>query len=154
MITIDDEMTALDLKDRDFFDNLNDEDRKKFSTFMMIRWGSSVIGDELLETYYLQATNELLNKRFFSINKTNHDKINWLAATTISPTLKKRRHQWIKMKKGEAKNNKVQAFLLKLYPSMKYDDINLLMKVNDVKVWKELAKEMGYTPEQIKRELG
>lgn len=150
-LSIFEEMKALDSKDRDFYDSLTPEEKKKFSTYLMIRWGSSVEGTADLQAYYLQATNERLNKQFFSIPKV-HDKLNWLSATTISPGMGTHRHNWIKVKSKET-NNKLQKFLQKLYPFLKADELQLLEEINDPKIWKEMAKDLGYTPEQIKKEF-
>lgn len=150
-LSIFEEMKALDSKDRDFYNELTPEEKKKFSTYLMIRWGSSVDGTADLQAYYLQATNERLNKQFFSIPKV-HDKLNWLTATTISPGMGTHRHNWIKVKSKET-NNKIQKFLQKLYPFLKADELQLLEDINDPKIWKEMAKDLGYTPEQIKKEF-
>ena len=147
------EMLALDKKDRAFFDKLTEEERKKFSTYLMIRWGSSVQGETDLQAYYLQATNLRMNTNFFAIPK-QHDKLNWLTATTISPGMGKQYHQWIKQQKKDGGGNKVQKFLQKLYPNAKLDDLELLEKVNDLKAWKKLAEDMGWDKAQIKKELG
>lgn len=153
-IDIKSEMAALDRKDRDFYDNLSDEDKKKFSTFLMIRWGACVTGDPDLQAYYLKATNLRLNKNFFAINKTRHDKLNWLAATTISPGMGNQFHQWISLKKKEGPNAKVRKFFATLYPAMKDADLDLMAKLNDVKAVKKHAEELGMTKEQIKAALG
>lgn len=147
------ELAALDGKDRDFFDSLSEEEKKKFSTFLMIRWGSSVTGSSDLQEYYLASTNLRLNKNFFAIGKA-HDKLNWLAATTISPGMGSQRHQWLSLKKKEGSNSKVRKFFAALYPDMKDSDLDLLAKINDVKDVKKLAEEMGMTKEQIKKDLG
>jgi hypothetical protein len=153
-LDIQSEMLALDKKDREFFDKLSDEEKKKFSTYLMIRWGSSVQGDADLQTYYLQATNLRLNKNFFAINKTRHDKLNWLAATTISPGMGKQYHSWISLKKKEGPNAKVRKFFAGLYPDMKDCDLDLMAKLNDAKAVKKFAEDLGMTKEQIKKELG
>ena len=44
-------------------------------------------------------------------------------------------------------------FLEKLYPTMKPDEIKLLVAINDAKEIKQLAKDFGMTPEQIKKQL-
>jgi len=36
---------------------------------------------------------------------------------------------------------------------MRQSDIDLMIKMNDDKTWKEMAKDLGMTPEQIKKEL-
>ena len=84
-LSIQNEMACFDKKDRHFYDSLTDEERKKFSNFLMIRWGSSVNGSRDLQEFYVIATNERLNKHFFAINK--HPKLQWLCATAVSPDM-------------------------------------------------------------------
>lgn len=153
-LDIQSEMLALDRKDREFYDNLTDEEKKKFSSYLMIRWGATVQGSADLQEYYLQSTNLRLNKHFFDINRTKHDKLNWLAATTISPGMGKQYHPWLGMKKKEGGNSKVRKFFATLYPDMKESDLDLLASLNDAKDVKTLAEELGYDQKQIKKELG
>ena len=40
-LTIANEMKEFDLKNRNFYLDLTDEEKKKFSNFLMIRWGSA-----------------------------------------------------------------------------------------------------------------
>ena len=40
---INDEMSAFDRKDRAYYDNFTDEDRKKFSTYLMLKYGANVV---------------------------------------------------------------------------------------------------------------
>ena len=68
-LSIQNEMTQFDRKNRKFYDELTDEERKKFSNYLMIRWGSAVQGSQELQEFYLIATNERLNKHFFAINQ-------------------------------------------------------------------------------------
>lgn len=153
-LDIRNEMSKFDQKDRDFYDSLDDAEKKKFSTFLMIRWGSCVSGDFDLQAYYLQMTNERLNKNFFAVNKTKHDKLNWLASTTVSPGMGDMRHNWISQKKKESSNPKVRKFFANLYPNMKDVDLDLLAEINDVKAAKKLAEELGMDKSQIKASLG
>lgn len=150
-LSIRSEMAALDGKDRDFYDSLTVDEKKKFAVFLMIRYGSTVTGMRELQEYYLRAANLRLNKHFFAIPK-QHEKLNWLAATTISPGMGNQNHQWISAKKTPT--GKTYKFLANLYPDMKSEDLELLASLNDVKECRILAKELGMTPEQIKKELG
>lgn len=152
-LSIANEMASLDNKDRGFYDSLTDEEKKKFSTFLMIRYGASVTGSAELQAYYLQATNQRLNKDFFSVNK-KHDKLNWLAVTTISPGMGKQNHQWLAAPKKATGNNKVEKFLAAQFPSLKVSDIALMASINSLADVKAMAEQMGMTKEQIKKELG
>jgi hypothetical protein len=153
-LTIQSEMAALDSKDREFYDSLTDEEKKKFSVFLMLRYGSAVRGSSDMQQYYLAACNKRLNKDFFNIPK-GHEKLKWLVTTTISPGVGNQFHEWIAPKKKDAgSNNKVSKFLQKIFPNAKAADLDLLIDLNDAKVWKQYAKDLGWSPEQIKKELG
>ena len=147
------EMAKFDNKDREFFDCLSEEEKKKFSPFLMIRWGSCVEGDADLQAYYLMSTNERLNKNYFDISGTQHKKFQWLMATTVSPGLGKQRHNWIKQKKRETANVKSEKLLRELYPQCKDDEIELLAEINDKSDIKQLAREHGWDDKRIKEYL-
>ena len=134
-------MAQLDRKSRDFYDSLTDEERKKFSNFLMIRWGSSVQGPSELQEYYLIACNQRLNKHFFDINR--HPKLQWLCATAISPGMGSHRHQWIAPKKKEKGNNEGKKILMELFPAMKADEIDMLSKLITNKELKEYMRDSG-----------
>lgn len=150
---IGNEMAQLDLKNRDFFDDLNDEEKKKFSPFLMIRWGSVVDGSADMQAYYLMSVNEKLNKDFFSVSGTQHKKLQWLLATTVSPGLGKQRHTWLAASKKEAGDNKATKFLREIYPHIKDDELELLRRINTKDDLKHLAEQHGWTKERVKKEL-
>ena len=121
-LNIHNEMACLDRKDRGFYDSLTDEERKKFSNYLMIRWGSSVQGSRDLQEFYLISTNQRLNRHFFSLGR--HPRLQWLMATTISPGMGTQRHQWIApQRRGGGTKNTVPARLARLFPTMKMSDI-------------------------------
>ena len=140
-LSIQNEMAQFDHKNRKFYDDLTDEERKKFSNYLMIRWGSAVQGSTELQQFYLVATNERLNKHFFAINK--HPKLQWLCATSVSPDMGTHRHQWIAPKKKEAGSNEVKKSLLDQFPAMKIADIETLSKFVTKKDIKEFQREHG-----------
>jgi hypothetical protein len=140
-LSIQNEMTQLDLKNRDFYDSLTEEERKKFSNYLMIRWGSSVQGVQELQEYYLLSCNERLNKNFFDINR--HPKLQWLCATTVSPGMGAHRHQWIAPKKKEKGDNDVKKALMTLMPAAKMSDIETLSKLITKKELRALLDEHG-----------
>ena len=140
-LTIANEMNRFDLKDRDFYDSLTDEERKKFSNYLMIRWGSAVQGNSMDQAVYLLSCNENLNKHFFNINK--HPKLQWLCATTVSPGWGSKRHQWISPKKKEAGVSGIKKQLAELYPNMKQDEIELMAKINTKKDIEAYLKQLG-----------
>jgi hypothetical protein len=152
-LNIANEMLQFDRKNRNFLDELTEEEQKKFSPFLMIRWGADVQGGAELQAYYLMSTNERLNKHFFDISSKDHKKFQWLLATTVSPGMGKQYHKWLAAKK-KTSNNKAEKFLSELYPTLRDDDIKLLAELNDTKALKDQAKQMGMSDSDIKKELG
>jgi hypothetical protein len=140
-LNIANEMRVFDQKDRTFYDNLTDEERKKFSTYLMIRWGSSVQGSKDLQEFYVIATNERLNKHFFNIGK--HPKLQWLLATTVSPDLGAFRHQWIAPKKKEPGAGSLKKQLAELFPTYKDDEIEVLAAITTKKELDAYIKQHG-----------
>jgi len=130
-LNIANEMRMFDHKVRSFYDDLTDEEKKKFSNYLMIRWGSSVQGGRELQEFYVIATNQRLNKHFFDINK--HPKLQWLLATTVSPDMGAQRHQWIAPKKKEAGAGSLKKQLAELFPHYKEDEIDVLAAVTTKK---------------------
>lgn len=151
-LSIKSEMTAFDRKNRGFYDSLDDQEKKKFSPFLMIRYGATVTGNADMQAYYLMSTNERLNKNFFDVNTAQHKKLQWLLATTVSPGLGNQYHQWIASKKKE-NNNKAAKFFREQYPHLKEDDIKLLTDINDKDDLKRMAKELGWDDKRIKSDL-
>ena len=151
-LSINNEMAQLDTKNRAFYDELNEEERKKFSTYLMLRYAASVEGGPDIQEWYLRVTNERINANFFDLGK--HPKLQWLLCTTVSPAMGRQRHYWQASKKKEGSNSKALKFLTKLYPHLRTDELELLAELNDAKELKAVAKTMGMSDSEIKKELG
>lgn len=140
-LSIQNEMTQFDRKNRRFYDELTDEEKKKFSNYLMIRWGSAVQGGQDLQEFYVISVNERLNKHFFAINR--HARLQWLCATTVSPGLGSYRHVWIAPKKKEAGATGVKKQLAELFPHAKDDEIELMTRINSKKDIDAYMKDLG-----------
>lgn len=141
-LNIGNEMRQLDLKNRSFYRDLTDEERKKFSNYLMIRWSSSVEGSNDLQGFYIISCNERLNKHFFTVNR--HPELQWLMATSVSPGLGAYRHIWIATKKKESADNKHKKQIAELFPTAKDDEVELLSMLNTKKDIQHLLKDMGH----------
>jgi hypothetical protein len=140
-LSIQNEMAQFDRKNRDFYDSLDAEEKKKFSNYLMIRYGSSVKGSRDMQEFYLTSVNERLNKHFFAINR--HPKLQWLCATTVSPGMGNQFHQWIAPKKKEAGATAGYKQLAELFPHMKDDEIQVLRAVNTTQEITAYVKQLG-----------
>jgi len=140
-LTISNEMKMFDQKVRSFYDDLTVEEKKKFSTYLMIRWGSAVEGSRDMQEFYVIATNERLNKHFFNMAK--HPKLQWLMATSVSPNMGTPRHSWITFKKKAAGDSAKRKQLQEIYPHYKDDEIDVMMKIVSVQEIKQYLKDCG-----------
>jgi len=140
-LSINNEMAQFDRKNRDFYNSLTDEEKKKFSNFLMIRYGSSVQGGRDLQEFYLISTNERLNKHFFTINR--HPKLQWLCATTVSPGMGTQRHSWIAPKKKEPGAGSIKKQLSELFPHLKDDELEVMAEINTKKDIDAYVKALG-----------
>jgi len=160
---IGNEMAAFDRKDRAYYDKFTDEERKQFSTYLMLRYGASVDVDlrknpnltnedkRMIEEYYLVQTNERVNKFFFDLNK--HPKLQWLMCTSVSPSMGRQNHYWQAAKKREGSNNKAVKFLTEQFPQLKDDEIKLLAAINDRSDLTDMARKLGWDDKRIKSDL-
>jgi hypothetical protein len=149
-----DALRAMDLKNRDFYDNLNEQEKKGFAPFVMVRWASSV-NHSLTEMgeWWLKATNQRFNENLLNLNSetAKHPKLQWLMATTASPGMGAMRHEWIGYKKKTTKvNNKIKNFFIAQFPSLSDDEILLLMSKVTNKEIKQYAMELGYNDKDIR----
>ena len=148
-IPLKDEMAAVDKKDRGFYKRLNDEQKKAFSAWMMMRYCSSVQGRDAANYIYL--TNELVNFQFMEVSK--HPELQWLLLSACG-TGKIQFHPYLKPPNAKKKKNKISEFLYQLYPNCKPEDIELMIKLNSNEELKALAYDYGYDDKTIKDIFG
>lgn len=147
-LSIKNEMAMLDGKVRNFYDDLTEEERKKFSPYIMLKYSANVDGNLDLAEYYLRRCNDTYNKDFFNIGR--HPKLQWLCATTISPGMGNTYHYWLKTPKKGASSNKERKFLQQLYPNAKEDELDMLVDINSKEELKEHAQALGWSDKEIK----
>ena len=145
-LSIANEMTQFDRKNREFYNELTDEERKKFSNYLMIRWGSAVQGSRELQEFYVIATNQRLNRHFFAVNR--HPRLQWLMSTTVSPGLGTQRHVWIAPKKKEPGATGIRKQLAEMYPYLKDDELDVLVRITTTK---ELADYQRLSAQDTKK---
>jgi len=141
------ELGAVDRKDYSFYDNLTDEERKAFSPYILMRYTANVQGDRDIQEWFLENTNELVNKNHWDLSK-NHKGLLWklfAASGAGVPAY----HPYLAAGKKE-KANKIEKLLCELYPAKKMDEIKLLASMMDKKDKDELFDMMGFDKKQRK----
>lgn len=141
------ELRAVDTRDYNFYDNLTDEEKKAFSPFILMRYTANVQGDAALQEWFLEMTNEYVNKNHWELSK-NHKPLLWklFAGTGVGQSMY---HPYLAAGK-KAKANKIEKLLAEIYPAWKLEDIKILTSMMDKKDVEELFDKMGFDKKQRK----
>lgn len=150
-VELKEKLAAVDLGAKELWDELDDENRKalKSELFILNRYISNVKGQSReIQEHFVLSVNEYFNKHWNTLQK--HPKLLWqLLCMCSHESQRVFFHEWIgfKKKKGDTKRLK---FLLQIYPSRKQDELEMLSSLMDLKEFKELAKDFGYSDKEIK----
>jgi len=118
-----DALKALDLRDKDYWNRLSEDQRKKFSPYLMLRWASTVQNQPVeIEEWYVEETNRSVNLNFWSLSR--HPKLQWMMFSQVGAARRGVRHEYIK--RNQDRQDKTLAALMALYPSAKRSDLELL----------------------------
>lgn len=138
-------LQAVDTRNYDFYDNLTDDEKKEFSPYILMRYVSNVSGDDYLQEWYIERTNELVNKNHWAMSK-NHKSLIWklFAAIGVGSV---QYHPYLALGKKE-KKNKIENLLGDIHPAMKLDDIKTLASLMSKKDIEDLFDSMGFDKKQ------
>lgn len=144
-------LKAIDLRDVDFYDNLTEEEKKGFSPYLMMRFAASNQStNPLAHQICVQGVNELVNVDFEILSK--HPKLFWMLLA-LGGVGSIQFHPWMNYKSKKS-NKKTIKFLEEQFPTMKQDDLELMVELNDNKTLIEWARELGWDKKEIKEKLG
>lgn len=141
------ELNAVDQKNYDFYATLTDEERKVFSPYILMRYTASATGDHDIQEWFLEMTNEMVNKNHWDLSK-NHKALLWKLFAGVG-TGANAYHPYLAAGKKE-KANKIEKLLAELYPAMKMSEIKMLASMMDSKDKEELFNKMGFDKKQRK----
>ena len=116
-LPIKDILAAIDMGAKNVWDEINDEERKQVSFWLLNRYVSSVKGDRDKQELAIFKTNEYYNKNYMEVSK--HQKLQWQLLCMSGATEKIEYHPWIGFKKKTQDNNKLVKVLEQVYPNMK-----------------------------------
>lgn len=145
-LTIKEEMRAIDQRDVGWWDTLTEEEQKKISPWVLMRYTSACdTNHDEIRDHYLTMTNELVNVQFNTLRHHPQLQHRLLQIVGIG---KSQYHPWIAPGKRQ-KKNKVAEWLLTLYPHLNDDELDIMLQ-SDKKELKALAERAGLTDKQIK----
>jgi hypothetical protein len=141
------ELNAVDQKNYEFYDKLTDEEKKAFSPYILMRYTANVQGDRDVQEWYLEMTNEMVNKHHWTLSK-NHKPLLWKLFAACGTGVNAY-HPYLASGKKE-KAEKIEKLLCELYPARKMDEIKLLASMMDKQDKEELFDKMGFDKKQRK----
>jgi hypothetical protein len=140
-------INAVDTRNFNFYDNLPDDEKKLFNPYILMRTTSNVNGGRDIQEWFVETTNEHVNKNYSVLSK-NHPGLLWklYASTGVGKTMY---HQYLANgKKGKA--NKIEKLLAEIYPAWKLEDIKILASMMTDSDKNELFDSMGLDKAQRK----
>jgi len=132
-----------DCNDYGFYSKLEADEKKEISPWVLMRFMSSCSG--VYPEHYLLCVNDIVNCDFNTLSK--HKELQW-KLLSVCGVGNKQYHPWIAPGKGQ-KKNKIELFVLELYPHFKNDDIELFLLKHTVDDLILLAKQHGYSDDEI-----
>ena len=144
---------SIDLGYKDLYDAASDVGKKdiKGDLWNLNRYISSVQGNFDKQALAIFKVNEYYNRNWNVIGSKEHNKLQWQLLCVAADVRmkegeerKKQFHKWIKLERKKDTNDKAVKFLSELYPTMKWDEVELLARISSKKELRELAKAHGY----------
>ena len=133
-------LKAVDFRNKDYFDRIDDHERSLYSPYMLMRYVSSVSSkDPFYVEHYVEMVNECVNKHCFTLG-SKHKKLLWILTAMCGAEVQQF-HPWIKPMKRVA--NKSLKKLMEIYPSWKESDLETLDKIITDKELEELLEAHG-----------
>ncbi len=141
------ELNAVDQRNYDFYSQLPDDQKKEFSPYILMRYVSNVQGDRDIQEWFIERTNELVNKNHWSLSK-NHKELLWKLFASCGAGINCY-HPYLKASSKE-KANKIEKLLVELHPAMKMSEIKLMASLMTKADKEELFDKMGFDKKQRK----
>ena len=133
-------LKAVDYRNKDYFDRVDDKEKQLYSPYMLMRYVSSCSSkDRFYVEHYVEMINECVNKHCFTLG-SKHKKLLWIL-TAMCGSLQQQFHPWIKPMKRVP--NKSLKQLQKIYPNWKESDLEVLDKVITDRELEELIESHG-----------
>ena len=132
-------MKAIDFRNKDYYDRIDEHERSLYSPYMTMRYASAISGDRFYQEHYVEMVNECVNKNLFELSG-KHKKLCWLL-TAMCGGLKQQFHPWIKPMKKNV--NKSLQTLMEIYPNTKQSDLETLDQLITDSELEQLLEDHG-----------
>lgn len=141
-------LMAIDNRTKGFWEKLSDDDKKAIEPFLLMIFTSSVKTNSYdIEHYYLNLTNEFVNKHFNIVR--HHPELQFKLIQCVGLG-SKQYHPWLTPSKKKRKTSNLLKWLEEMYPTYNDEELELLLTLNSKDDLKNLAEDMGLDKKEIK----
>ena len=139
-IPVKDVLAAIDMNAKSVWKELDDDQKKSVSFWLLNRYASSVAGKREKQELAVLKTNEYYNKNYMVIS--NHHELQWQLLCLCGNTGKIEFHKWQGLKSNVTnKSNKFVKILSNIYPNRKLDEIEMLAQTSSEEDIKQLIED-------------
>lgn len=140
-------LPALDKRDKDFYKNLDEDQKKGYAALVLMRAMSSLGDQNRQAAYQLLLVNDLVNIGFWELSK--HPELQHLRLC-VTGLGSKQYHPWISAKSAVSKTTLVDEFLIELNPGCNETELSILRSQHNAASIKSLARDAGKSDSQVK----
>jgi hypothetical protein len=148
-VELKEKLAAVDMNYKGLWDEMDPDQQKalKNEFFILNRYISSAKTNKTeTQEHFVLAVNEYFNKYWNDLQK--HPKLMWqLLCMCGHESQQVFFHEWIGFKKKPS--NKMYKFLAEIYPTLKDDELEVLIAITTKTEAKELARDYGYDEKEI-----
>lgn len=127
-LPVKDVLAAIDMDAKSVYKELDDDEKKGISFWLLNRYASSVSGSREKQELAVLKTNEYYNKNYTVVSR--HPELQWQLLCLSAKSGKIEYHKWLGLKSNVTnKHSKNLKILEKLYPDKKIDDLNTLLSI-------------------------
>jgi len=145
-LDISEVLSALDRRDLEFYNRLTDDEKKGYSTIVLMRFMSSLNSQNPNAAYAVLAANDLVNIGFWNLSKHPELQHKLLCLAGLGS---KQYRPWLAAKNGK-KLSKIDQWLLTKFPELNQDEISILKTSYDTKSWASFVKGSGASDVEVK----
>jgi len=139
-------LSAIDMKNKDYYNNLEDQEKKQYAPFVLMRFLSSATDQSGLHQFHCLAVNDIVNTDFWTLSKYPDFQHLLMCLVGLG---KKQFHQWIPNPKKK-NSDKVKEFLQRVHPSINDIEIKLFLRNNTIEEFKQLCRDYALEDKEIK----
>lgn len=139
-------LQALDRRDLDFYNRLDDENKKAYTPLILTRYMSSLTEQNQNKAYAIIATNDLVNIGFWELSKHVELQHKLLCLAGLGG---KQYRPWIATSKNK-KSSKIDEIFKSVYPEYNQVEINIIKSNCDLNTFEKLVHSLDIEPSKSK----